>query len=115
MTQSSSSNFPGQEKTGALPSYLHLHHLPLAVWAERPLIAGDAMIVSALVPKEGDGVPGQSDHLVGACIGHRGVVHSLVHSQACSGRVGSSIRVYYGQAVRTKREVPSGMGLKREE
>ena len=73
------------------------------------------MIVSALVPKEGDGVPGQSDHLVGACIGHRGVVHSLVHSQACSGRVGSSIRVYYSQAVRTKREVPSGMGLKREE
>lgn len=114
MTQSSSSNFPGQEKTGALPSYLHLHHLPLAVRAERPLIAGDSMIISALVPEEGDGVLGQSDDLVGACIGHRGVVHSLVHSQACSGRVGSSIRVYYSQAVRTEREVPSGMGLKRE-
>lgn len=49
--------------------------------------------------------------MVGACIGHRGVVHSLVHSQACSGRVGSSIRVYYSQAVRTERSTV-GDGLK---
>lgn len=61
------------------------------------------MIISALVPKEGDGVLRQGDHLVGACVGHRGVVHSFVHSQVCSGGVGSSIRVYYSQAIRAER------------
>lgn len=73
------------------------------------------MIISALIPKEGDGVLRQGDHLVGACIGHRRVIHSFVHSQACSGRVGSSIRVYYSQAMRTEKGVQSGIGLRKRE
>lgn len=73
------------------------------------------MIISALVPKEGDGVLGKGDHLVGACVGHRRVIHSFVHCQACSGGVGSSIRVYYGQAIRAERGVQSGMGFRKKE
>lgn len=73
------------------------------------------MVISALVPKERDGVLGQGDHLVGACVGHRGVIHSFVHCQACSGRVGSSIRVYYSQAIRAERGVQSGMVFSKEE
>lgn len=57
------------------------------------------MIISTLVSKEGYGVLRQGDHLVGACIGHRRVVHSFVHCQACSGGVGSPIRVNNCQAV----------------
>lgn len=115
MTQSSSSKPPGQEKTETTPSYLHLHHFPFAAWAERPLIAGDAMIISALVPKEGDGVLGQGDHLVGSSVGHRRVIHSFVHRQARSGGVGSSIRVYNRQTIRAERVVQSEMGLRKEE
>lgn len=63
------------------------------------------MVISALVPKEGDGVLGQGDHLVGAGIGHRRVVHSFVHSQTCSGRVGSPVRVDNSQAVGTEASV----------
>ena len=83
-------------------SYLHLHHLPFAAWAEGPLVASDAMVVSTLVSKEGDGVLRQGDHLVGACIGHRRVIHSFVHCQACSGGVRSPIRVNDSQAIGEK-------------
>lgn len=85
------------------PSYLHLHHLPFAAGAEGPLIAGDAVVVSALVPEEGDGVLGQGDHLVGACVGHGRIIHSFVHCQAGRGGVGGSVRVHHRQAVRAER------------
>lgn len=57
------------------------------------------MVISALVSKEGDGVLRQGDHLVGACIGHRRVIDSFVHSEARSGGVGSPVRVDNSQAV----------------
>lgn len=57
------------------------------------------MVISTLVSKEGDRILRQGDHLVGACIGHGRVVHSFVHSQACSGGVGSPVRVDNSQAV----------------
>lgn len=85
-----------------MASYLHLHHLSFAAWAEGPLIAADTVVIGALVPIEGNGVLGQGDHLVGACVGHRGVIHGFVHCQVGSGRVAGSIRVHYSQAVRTK-------------
>lgn len=71
------------------------------------------MIIGALVPKEDDGVLGQGDHLVGARIGHRGIIHGFVHCQARSGRAGCSIRVYYSQAIRAEKAVQSGMGLRK--
>lgn len=71
------------------------------------------MIISALVPEQGDGVLGQGDHLVGARIGHRGIIHGFVHCQACSGRAGCSIRVNYSQASRAERGVQSGMCSRR--
>lgn len=73
------------------------------------------MVISALVPKEGDGVLGQGDHLVGACIGHRGVIHRFVHRQTCSGRAACSVRVHHRQASRAEKGVQSGRdGLKEE-
>lgn len=111
MIQSGSSRSPGHRKAETVLSYLHLHHLPFAAGAQGPLVAGNAMVISALVPKQGDGVLGQGDHLVGACVGHRWVIHSFVHCQACSGGVGSSIRVYDSQAVRAERGVQSGRGI----
>lgn len=61
------------------------------------------MIISALVPQEDDGVLRQGDHLVGACVGHGGVVHSLVHCEAGSSGVSGSVRVNYSQAVGAER------------
>lgn len=66
------------------------------------------MVVSALVPKEGDGVLGQGDHLVGARVGHRGIIHRFVHGQARSGRAGGSVRVYDSQASRRREECDQG-------
>lgn len=66
------------------------------------------MIIGALVPKEGDGVLGQGDHLVGARVGHRGIIHGFVHHQARSGRAGRSIRVYYSQAIRERKQGSEG-------
>lgn len=70
---------------------LHLHHLPFAVRAEQPLVADDAVIISALIAIQGDGVLRQGDHLVWARVCHRRIIHCFVHSQVGSGRVAGTI------------------------
>lgn len=58
--------WPHRDAHAAAEPHLHLHHLVLALWAQRPLVGQVVVVVGALVPVQSDGVPWQLEDLEGA-------------------------------------------------
>lgn len=64
---------------------------------ESPEIAGNGVVISAVVTQQGEVVERQGDHLVTACSGPRRVIFWAADSYSGSAGVGQSIRIRHCQ------------------